>query len=886
LKNSNDTMKVNSVRYTPMMKQYLEIKAQHPDCLLLYRMGDFYELFMDDAIIASSILDIALTSRDKNSENPVPMCGVPYHAAETYIAKLVAAGHKVAICEQIEDPKKTKGLVKRAVTRIVTPGLVLEEQNLEAKSPNYLAALAGGKTGWGLAYLDISTGEFKISEFSRKEELLEEVYRVEPKEIIVPESLEAQIKEETTNGNFTPCVQGLPEENFDFEKAEELVRETFGVFSLEGFGIQNYVWAVVSAGAILNYVRENHLPREHIRPPQYYNRDDFVILDEVTIRNLELFYSPSFRGQKGSLVDLLDQTQTPMGGRMLRYWIRFPLTRKDKIKERLDAVEEFATDFMMLEEVRNILNHIGDMERALSRIQAGTATPREIVMLRTALRQLPTLFNLFRHCNSSLMKSIMKGWDNLEDVCSRIEEILLEEPAINWTTGFVIKEGVDTELDDCRRLATDVKSWLLDYERKQKEETGINSLKVKYNKVFGYFIEVPKGQLSKVPVHYHRKQTLVNAERFITEELKDFEVRALHAEDRRQELERQWFQKLCSYIESERQRIQHMASTIATIDCIASFAHVALTRDYTRPKISRDDRIYIREGRHPILETMLPEGSFVPNDLEINMEDQQILIITGPNMAGKSTILRQAAIITLMAHMGCFVPAKAASICLVDRIFTRIGASDDLARGRSTFMVEMQETAYILHNATSKSLVILDEIGRGTSTYDGMSIAWAVVEHLHNLNGKGVKTLCATHYHELTELEDHLERVKNYNVAVKEWQNRIIFLHKLAEGKANKSYGIHVAKLAGLPDEVIEKAMVKLEELERSSAHKKQSRKVSARKTRHKKVGLQIPLFQPTEGWLREELLSLDLDRTTPLMALQILYLLQERLKKESGKSK
>lgn len=866
-------------KITPMMKQYMKIKSQYPDTLLLYRMGDFYELFMEDAVTASRLLNIALTTRDKNSENPVPMCGVPHHAAEAYISKLVAAGYKVAICEQIEDPQKSRGLVERAVIRVITPGLILEEHNLDAKFPNYLAAIAGTEGTWGLAWVDVSTGEFKTTEVSRREELQEETARINPREVLMPRSIET-IGLELIGQNLQAAMEFLADDYFDISEGEKELKRLFSVHSLEGFGIQSYSWAIGCAGAIIRYIRDNHLPLDHLRPPIPHHRSDYMILDETTIRNLELFYSQSFQGKKGSLFYTLDSTSTPMGGRRLQQWIRYPLAQKELIDERLDAVEELFNNQPLNERLMTALKNVSDIERILSRLTAGTATPKDVALLKKSLQKLPEIGECLFELHSPFFLNINARWDPLQDILNLIDNIMLEEPALNWATGYVIREGVDEELDRCRRLSHDTKSWLIEYEQKEREITGIPSLKVKYNKVFGYFIEVPKSQLQKVPNYYQRKQTLVNAERYITDELKTFEIEALHAEERRIQLERMWFERLCDKIIGHRERIQKTAELIGIIDCVASLAHVSRINNYVRPLITEDGKIDIKEGRHPVLERMLPPGTFIPNDVYLDMDSHQVLVITGPNMAGKSTILRQVALIVLMAHIGCFIPARSAHICTVDRIFTRIGAADDLARGRSTFMVEMQETAHILHNATPKSLVILDEIGRGTSTYDGVSIAWAVVEHLHNLYGKGVKTLCATHYHELTELADLLERVKNFNVAVRERDQKIVFLHKLVEGSANRSYGIHVARLAGLPEPVIERAGEKLYELENATWHNGDARSgKTARKRREKRVGLQLPLLAPPDEWLKKEILSLDLDRTTPLMALQTLYALQKKLK-------
>lgn len=871
----------NLEKTTPMMRQYLEIKSQYPDALLLYRMGDFYELFMEDATIASQILNIALTSRDKNSNDPVPMCGVPHHAADTYISKLVAAGYKVAICEQIEDPQQARGLVQRAVTRVITPGLILEEQNLDAKSPNYLAAVAGSDGSWGLTYLDISTGEFKTVELGTNTELLEETVRIGPKEILIPQSLEPVISEPIGRVIETN-IEYLPDEYFDIEEGERKLLHLFSIHSLDGFGIHEYSWGIGCAGAIIRYVMDNRLPTDHIKPLLPYRRHDYMILDETTIRNLELFYSQSFHSKKGSLFDVLDHTSTPMGGRTLQHWIRYPLVNKDQIEERLDAVEELYLNDEMRNRLMNTLKNISDIERILSKLRVGTATPRDLIFLKKSLQNLPKVFTCISNSSNSLLQTIVSKWDSLEDVSRAIDDILLDEPSLNWATGYVIKDGVDVELDQCRILSKDSKNWLLQYEQKERGATNISSLRVKYNKVFGYFIEVPRTQTHKVPDSYQRKQTLVNAERFVTEELKAFEVKAFHAEERRMQLERVWFERLCEKVLNHRERIQNTAEFLGIVDCTASLAHIARIGDYKRPSISQDGCIDIKEGRHPVFEKIMPPGIFVPNNAYLDMGEQQILIITGPNMAGKSTILRQIAIIVLMAHLGCFVPAKSARVCTVDRIFTRIGSADDLARGRSTFMVEMHETAHILHHATPQSLVVLDEIGRGTSTYDGVSIAWAVVEYLHNLDGKGVKTLCATHYHELTELADLLERVKNFNVAVRDKNQEIVFLYKLIEGGANRSYGIYVARLAGLPDQVINGATEKLQEFETLYSEENMSfgqypRRVRKKHTR--RVGFQLPLLDPSQEWLREEILAIDLDRTTPLMALQTLYALQSKLR-------
>lgn len=886
---------------TPMIKQYLGIKAQYPDALLLYRIGDFYELFMDDAITASRILNIALTTRDKNSENPMPMCGVPHHAADQYIAKLVSAGYKVAICEQVEDPRFAKGIVKREVTRVITPGLIVEEENLSAKLPNYLCSISHNGNIWGIAYMDVSTGEFRVVEVPETDELIEELHRIEPKELLVPENIKESVLSEIKNA-FQISMPVLPPEYFDEEASAERLCRLFGVHSLEGFGLQTFSVAIGAAGALLRYAEDNRMSLAHIKSIIPYSRSDFMVLDENTEKHLELFYSQSFRSRKGSLIEVVDRTCTPMGGRMLNRWIRYPLLRKTEILERQNAVEELVRNSRLLNEIRSQLEAISDLERILSRVTVGSATPRDLHTLKTSLYVLPALQELVRSCQSQLFRTMYDQWDNMEDITTKIDNVLVDNPPLNWTSQSIIKEGVDAQLDEYRQIAKDSKGWILKFEQEERAKTGLSSLKVRYNKVFGYFIELSKNQATQAPPRYQRKQTLTNAERFITEELKEFETKLLEAEFRRQEIEQEYFEKLKAEVLSQSDRIHRMAGIIATLDCIASLAELAVTERYCKPTLTTDGTIFIKEGRHPVIEKYLPRGSFVPNDIELNMDDQQILIITGPNMAGKSTILRQIALIVLLAQVGSFVPARSATIGLVDRIFTRIGTADDLARGRSTFLVEMQEVASILHRVTPQSLVILDEIGRGTSTYDGMSIAQAVIEYLHDFQDVGVKTLCATHYHELTQLAEKFPRIKNFSVAVREWQDKVIFTHRLVPGKANKSYGIHVAKLAGLPESIIRRAQVILKELEKTTETKTaltgdetglepiegygrealysgfQKYRTTPRRPR---AGFQLPIFSPSAEWLKEELLALDLDRTTPLGALQILYAIQERLRKE-----
>jgi DNA mismatch repair protein MutS len=878
---ANGGISFTMTKITPMMQQYLEIKAQHPDALLLYRMGDFYELFLDDAVVAARVLEIALTSRDRQAENPVPMCGVPYHAAEGYIARLVAAGHKVAICDQIEDPKKAKGLVQRGVTRVITPGLIVDHQNLVAKEPNYLAAIAFHGRRFGLAYLDISTSEFKVVELDGEDALREELLRVAPSEMLLPAGRELPWSE--TTGQAREMTLTLVDAGFfDQRRAVERLCKHFQVSSLGGFGVAGLDLAVQAAGAILAYAQANHFGAcQHISRILPYERSDFMALDEATLRNLDIFASAGFQGRKGSLLDVLDRTRTAMGGRKLQHWLRYPLLELLPIKLRQQAVAEMVEQDGLRDQILKHLEVIYDLERLTGRVCLGNATPRDVLALRKSLETLPQLEEDLRPCTSHRLVELRERWQPLTDVAAAIAATMVDDPPLGLAHGGVIRPGVDADLDHTVRLSRDAKSWMAAYEATERQRTGIGSLKVRYNKVFGYYVEISNANLAHVPANYLRKQTLVNAERFITEELKVFETQVLEAEEKRLELEQRLFRALLATLAAHSQRLQIMADMVAELDCLAGLAEVAAKNDYCCPQLDLEGALQIQDGRHPVIEHFLQGQAFVPNDLEMDNDSRQVIIITGPNMAGKSTILRQVALIVLMAQIGSFVPASEARLGLVDRIFTRVGASDDLARGRSTFMVEMQEAAYILHQASARSLIILDEIGRGTSTFDGLSIAWAVAEYLHDFHNVGIKTLFATHYHELTELARSFPRVKNLNVAIKEWQNDIIFFHKLVPGGTNKSYGIQVARLAGLPAEVIQRSREILGRLEKDGAPATEVRTLtpSRRKVRQgKTVGMQLNLFHNPLEILRDQIIALDLDHLSPMAALQTLYALKKQV--------
>ena len=867
-------MKDSESQLTPMLRQYMGVKDSYPDAILFFRLGDFYEMFFDDARVASQILGITLTARGTLNNEKIPMCGVPYHSAKGYIAKLVRSGRKVAVCDQIGDPGSSSGIVKREVVRIVTPGSVIDEGEIEGEISLFIASLCGSTSGFGLAFADISTGEMRLTQVETWKDLLDELGRIGPAELLVPDE-KGFVSIEDLSDYRTDCAS---RQWFVLEDAEALLKEHFSVASLAAFGCDDMPEAVRAAGALLCFIRETQrvLPA-HIKEMITYRVGDSLIMDETTCTNLELVSTSRRQAQIGSLYQTINQTLTPMGGRLLRRWILYPLLNLDAIRERLGAVSFFVDAPVVLEGIRDALDGMGDIERLNGRISLGRANPRDLILLKASLERVSSIKERINASPSSLLSSLADALDPLDDIALLISRAIKDEPPVNLKNGGFIKEGYNEELDRLIYLTRDGKSWIADFAASEQERTGIPRLKVGYNRIYGYYIEVSKANSHLVPSDYIRKQTLVNCERYINESLKEMEDKVVKAEERRVLLEMQIFQDIAGSISRESGRIKDTASAVASIDVLGSFAVVSEKNNYTCPEVHDGDIIRITNGRHPVIEKTVKSEDFVPNDIYLDSSASQLLIITGPNMAGKSTILRQTALSVIMAQMGSFVPASKASIGITDRIFTRVGASDDLARGRSTFMVEMSETANILRNATDRSLVILDEIGRGTSTYDGMSIAWAVAEALHDRSGRGVRTLFATHFHELTELAFTKPRIKNYNVAVREWKDRIIFLRKMVSGAASRSYGIQCARIAGIPESVINRATEVLESLEgklKTASKGKPSRSRS-------QYPSQMALFSNREEELRNRILSLDIGSMTPLAALNELNKLKDYLAAE-----
>jgi len=864
---------------TPMIQQYLSVKDEYPDALLFYRMGDFYEMFFEDAEKASQILNITLTSRNKNVASPIPMCGVPYKAAKTYIARLITQGYKVAICDQVEDPSKAKGLVKREVTRVITPGTILEDDLLEEKSHNYVLAMDIREKLVGLAYLDVSTGTFRLTETSRFNDALDEVLRIAPSEILLSVKVESlsigpQLKTRL-EGHYLTYID---QRDFEFAGAKQRLLELFKILSLEGFGCEKLKAGICAAGALVAYAQETQKQSvAHIQNIESYLLGQYLLFDERSYQNLEIERNLRNGSPRGTLLGVIDKTLTAMGGRKLREWVRYPLIDLLQAEARHDAVQESIENLKATHALRGQLKQVQDIERLQGKITMGHANARDLVALKRSLQALPEISALLNDFTTCSFQPELKP-DVLISLADLMEVSIREDAPPTIQDGGIIKTGYNSELDELIQISRDGKGWLVKLEAREREATGITTLKVRYNKVFGYYLEVPKARLENVPDHYVRKQTLVNAERFITDELKQFESKVLGAEDRRAVLEYRIFQDIRQKIMDHKDDLQATAQFIARLDCLTALAVVADENDYSRPELNNEGRILIEDGRHPVIEKMITGERFVPNSVLLD-DHQQVLIITGPNMAGKSTILRQVALTTLMAQAGSFVPARHASLCIADRIFTRVGALDNLSQGHSTFLVEMQETANILNNATGDSLVIMDEIGRGTSTYDGLSIAWAVAEHLHDLHGKGVKTMFATHYHELTELAQTKERVRNYNIAVKEWNDEIIFLRKLVEGGTNRSYGIQVARLAGIPDKVVSRAKKILNRIENAAYEPAGGSRGTGQDGRGDQQQLQLELFTLPGQEIIKKIKRLDIASMTPIEALNYI----DELQKEAG---
>jgi len=888
------------MKITPMLKQYLEIKEQYLDTILFYRMGDFYEMFMEDAVTASKVLGITLTSRSrKDDENKIPMCGVPFHAVSGYLGKMVKAGFRVAICEQTEDPKQAKGIVKREVIRVVTPGVTTDEELLDEKSNCYVCSLIiehGPKkqTTAGLSFLDVSTGNFVLSELNCAADdfdpIIDEITRMGPAEILITEPERKPL---------TPlldilrtllpglCITIRQEMSFEEDTARLTLTDHFRTSNLAGFGCESMPVGIRASGGLLGYIQETQKTNlSYIRRLSPMKHDGSMIIDESSRRNLELTETIIGGRREGSLLSVLDLTCTPMGARLLRSRLLFPLQDRPHILRRLNAVENLLVDPGLRRGLRKNLENIYDLERLCSRLVLGHGNARDMSGMKASLAQLPALKHALTKSPRGLLQDIGNELDELTDLHELIDKAIRDDAPVTLREGNLIREGFHGELDELIVLLRDGKRMILGLEQKERERTGIAKLKVGYNRVFGYYFEVSRLQAESVPEDFIRKQTLANAERFITPELKELENKIATAQDKRLELEYTLFIDVRNRITGQSERILNSAARIARVDFLASLAEAASRYHYCKPVITEHDEIRITEGRHPVIERSMDPGRFVPNDVHLDQQHNELLIITGPNMAGKSTVLRQTALIVLMAHIGSFVPADMAEICIIDRIFTRVGAMDDLRRGQSTFMVEMNETANILNNATDRSLVILDEIGRGTSTYDGLAIAWAVAEELSKKNNRGVKTLFATHYHELTDLAATSERMQNFSIAVREWNDSIIFLHKLIKGATNRSYGIQVAGLAGVPDHVVRRAHEILSNIEHTEFNQRGEPAIAA--TMQKKTEThqpcQLPLFRPKEDRLRRLFNDLNPDTLTPLEALRLLYEARQVLNDESQK--
>ncbi len=877
---------------TPMMQKYIETKKEYADCILFYRLGDFYGMFFEDAKCVSKELELTLTGKSCGLKERAPMCGVPFHSAEGYITRLVSKGYKVAVCEQVEDPKLAKGLVKREVIRVVTPGTNCNLTSLDEGRNNYLMGIVSMDDLYGLSVVDVTTGEYLLTEVDTSGKLLDEINKFMPSEIICNDSFYISgIDLEDLSGRMGISISALAPHYFDEELCEKALCRHFSVSSLDGLGLKDYSIGITAAGAVMEYLMETQKNSlAHILSLVPYQTGKYMILDRNTRRNLELVETLREKQKRGSLLWVLDKTKTAMGARKLRSSLEQPLIDKDEIVKRHDAIDELNENMITREELREYLNPIYDLERLLSKISYKSANPRDLTAFHSSLQMLPHILFLCQNFKSRLFQEFSQKLDPLEDLCSLIASAIEEEPPLALHDGGIIRDGYDGQVDKLRAAKSDGKTWLATLETEERERTGIKNLKIKFNRVFGYYLEVTNSYKQLVPENWIRKQTLANSERYTTERLKELEDVVLGAEEKLYNLEYQLFCEIRDHIFTQVDRIQQTARTIAMLDMVTSLAYVAEKNNYVRPSLNEQGILNIREGRHPVIEQMIDHDMFISNDTYLDEDSHRLVIITGPNMAGKSTYMRQTALIVLMAQLGSFVPAAAADISLVDRIFTRVGASDDLASGQSTFMVEMTEVANILHNATKNSLIILDEIGRGTSTFDGLSIAWAVVEHIVDKKNIGAKTLFATHYHELTELEGKLDGVQNYYIAVKEDGEDIVFLRKIAKGGADKSYGIQVAKLAGVPENVLKRAREIAINLEGGMQTMvpvglAASQETKADGSAPQQEMTQLSIFDAVTSFRSEDILfelrDIDLTRVTPMDAINLIYKWQEKLKEQ-----
>lgn len=895
---------------TPMLRQYLELKKQYPGTLLLFRLGDFYELFNEDAIVGARELEITLTARQKNTPNEIPMCGVPHHAASGYISKLIRKGYRVAICEQTEDASKTKALVKREVVRVITPGTAIDEQLLEKKEPVYLASISGAGDTFGVAYLELSTGDFLTTQITGSDSwtrVCDDIESFAPRELLFPSPLKTLVENsfknsnkrfgisaetslftsETSSSNLSVTLTELSHSKYDNAHCEKLLIDQFRVKDLSAYGIADKAEAIRASGSCLNYALETQrAAAKHIGEIKFLEASDSMILDSVTLRNLEIVESSGFnRSNKRSLLGVIDETVTGMGGRLLRSWLLRPSVKRTEIQTRRSAVSEFM-DTILRDKTRFLLKEVSDLERLVGRLNLGTATPRDLLALNNTLSKTPDINSTLLDAKSLLLQVLRENIFELPEIQQLISTSIADEPPINIAEGGVIREGFNSELDDLRGISKNAKQIIAGFENSERARTGINSLRIKFNNVFGYFIEISKANSSRAPEDYERRQTLTNSERYTTPQLKEWETKVLGAEEKIKEMEADLFREIRSAVTKETNHLQSTARALATLDALSGLAEVAAHRNYVAPELHDGDSIDIKEGRHPIVEAFTDQP-FIPNDLKMNNSTDRLLIITGANMGGKSTVLRQIALIQILAQIGSFVPATSANLPIVDRVWTRVGASDDLASGRSTFMVEMTETATILHNSTPKSLILLDEIGRGTSTFDGLAIAWAVAEYLHNSTEHSAKTLFATHYHELTELAEKLPGAKNMQITAKEENGEIVFLHKLEKGKASKSYGIAVAKLAGLPAQTIMRAKQVLEKLEKyelavfsdnSVVQAEKGLEAAVGNAAKSKIASQVSLFAVANENVIDELRDLKLDEISPDESKRILQKMKDEI--------